>query len=82
MAATGHSCRFGCRRFLPVWPDEQTFSGYEGMSQMGLGRVKTPILGKPVRSQDTGSVSGHDRSHQQFDPDDVHDPCQIVGQNR
>src|SRR5260370_20099105 len=24
-----------------------------------------------------GSVSGHDRSHQRLDPDDVHDPCQI-----
>src|ERR1700686_1403980 len=27
-------------------------------------------------------VSGHDRSHQRLDTDDVHDPCQIIGQDR
>ena len=27
-------------------------------------------------------VSGHDRSHQLLDPDDVHYPCQIIGQDR
>src|SRR5262249_13132604 len=30
----------------------------------------------------TGCISGHDRSDQRLDPDDVHDPCQIVGQDR
>src|SRR5258705_9671811 len=29
-----------------------------------------------------GSVSGHDRSHQRLGTDDVHDPCQIIGQDR
>src|ERR1700746_804606 len=29
-----------------------------------------------------GCVSGRDRSDQRLDPDNVHDPCQIVGQNR
>src|SRR6202007_495932 len=29
-----------------------------------------------------GCVSGRDRSDQRFDPDNVHDPCQIIGQNR
>ena len=27
-------------------------------------------------------VLGRDRSDQRLDPDDVHDPCQIVGQHR
>jgi len=30
----------------------------------------------------TDSVSGRDRSHQRLGPDDVYDPCQIVGQDR
>src|ERR1700731_458288 len=30
----------------------------------------------------TGSGSGHDRSHQRLGPDDVHGPCQIIGQDR
>jgi hypothetical protein len=29
-----------------------------------------------------GPVSGRDRGYQRLDPDDVHDSCQIVGQNR
>src|SRR5258705_6579965 len=29
-----------------------------------------------------GLVSGRDRSHQRLGPDDVHDPCQIIGQDR
>jgi hypothetical protein len=29
-----------------------------------------------------GSVSGCDRGHQRLGPDDVHDPCQIIGQDR
>jgi len=33
-------------------------------------------------SQGPGGVSGRDRSDQRLDPDNVHDPCQIVGQNR
>ena len=52
-----------------------------GMSQMGLGRVKTPYPGKSVRRQDTGSVSGRDRGHQRLGSDDVHNPHQIVGEN-
>ena len=27
-------------------------------------------------------VSGRDRCNQRLDPDNVHDPCQIIGQNR
>jgi len=27
-------------------------------------------------------MSGHDRSHQRLSPDDVHDPCQIIGEDR
>lgn len=27
-------------------------------------------------------ISGHDRDDKRPDPDDVHDPCQIIGQNR
>ena len=26
--------------------------------------------------------SGHDRSDERLDPDDVHDPCQIIGEDR
>ena len=32
-----------------------------------------------VTSQ-AGSASGHDRSYQRLGPDDVHDPCHIVGE--
>src|SRR2546429_2492970 len=51
------------------------------LSVVSLGRVKTSFPRKLVRSQD-GTVSGHDRSHQWFGPDDVHDPCQVIGQDR
>ena len=44
--------------------------------RIGSWPCKNTLPGKSVRSQ-TGSVSGHDRSHQRLDPDDVHDPCQI-----
>ena len=33
-------------------------------------------------SQGPAGVSGRDRSDQRFDPDNVYNPCQIVGQNR
>jgi hypothetical protein len=52
------------------------------MSQKGLGRVKTALRGR-CRSGILGAGgSGHDRSDQRLDPDDVHDPCQIIGRNR
>jgi hypothetical protein len=43
------------------------------MSLMGLGRVKTPFQRSRWEAR-TGSVSGHDRSHQRLGPDDVYDP--------
>jgi hypothetical protein len=45
------------------------------LCQNGLGDVGPG-------SQGRGVVSGRDRSDQRLDPDNVHDPCQIVGQNR
>ena len=51
------------------------------MSGPGLGRVKTRFPGKSVEAR-TGLVSGHDRGRQRLGPDDVHDPCQIEGQDR
>src|SRR5580700_8783758 len=51
------------------------------MSVRGLGRVKT-VLKKSILGAEPGSVSGGDRSDQRLDPDDVDDPCQIIGQNR
>ena len=35
----------------------------------------------PIQCRVPGDL-GHDRSDQRRDPDDVHDPCQIIGQNR
>src|ERR1700721_984158 len=52
------------------------------MSQLGLGRVKMAREGRRYREQKAEWVSGRDRSDQRLDPDDVHDPCQIVGQDR
>jgi hypothetical protein len=52
------------------------------MSQKGLGRVKAALRGR-CRSGILGAGgSGHDRSDQRLDPDDVHDQCQIIGQDR
>jgi len=51
------------------------------MSVKGLGRVKTPFQGSRSEAR-TGSVSGRDRSHQRLGPDDVHDPCQVIGEDR
>jgi hypothetical protein len=48
------------------------------MSQLGLGRVKMAREGRRYREQKAEWVSGRDRSDQRLDPDDVHDPCQIV----
>jgi hypothetical protein len=51
------------------------------MTAAGLGRVKTRSLGSRTEAM-TGLVSGGgDRSQQRLDPDDVHDPRQIVGQD-
>src|SRR5258708_2074455 len=52
------------------------------MSALGLGRVKTPFQGRRCEKPEPGSVSGHDRSHQRLGPDDVNDPCQIIGKDR
>ena len=48
---------------------------------LGLGRVKTPFRGSRREGQDR-PVSGRDRGHQRLVPNDVHDPGQIVGQDR
>src|SRR5580698_6793386 len=50
-------------------------------SPMGLGRVKTTLAMSPLAGGPSG-VSGHDRGDQWLDPDDVHDPGQIIGENR
>ena len=51
------------------------------MSEVGLGRVKTALAMSPLAAGPSG-VSGRDRSDQRLDPDDVHDPGQIIGENR
>jgi hypothetical protein len=51
------------------------------MSATGLGRVKTPC-GKSVLGKGQSWASGHDRGDQRLDPDDVHDPCQVISQDR
>jgi hypothetical protein len=57
----------------PSWPC---------MTAMGLGRVKTVPKGRRSWQPGAEAASGRDRSDQRLDPDDVHDPCQIIGQNR
>ena len=52
------------------------------MSAKGLGRVKTPFPWEVGEKLGTAPVSGRDRSHQRLGPNDVHDSCQIVGQDR
>src|ERR1700730_17824779 len=52
------------------------------MSFPGLGRVKTVSQGRRTWEPGPRYVSGHDRSHQRLDPDDVHDPCQVIGEDR
>src|SRR5258705_12154033 len=49
--------------------------------QNGSWPCKNPLRRKSVRSQGR-LVLSHDRSHQRLGPDDVHDPCQIIGQDR
>jgi hypothetical protein len=49
---------------------------------MGLGRVKTVSQGRRTWEPGPRCVSGHDRSHQRLGTDDVHDPCQIIGEDR
>ena len=51
------------------------------MSEKGLGRVKTALAMSPLAGGPSG-VSGHDRGDQRLDPDDVHYPGQIIGENR
>jgi hypothetical protein len=48
---------------------------------LGLGRVKR-ALGIGPGSERRGCVSGRERSDQRLDPDDVHDPGQIIGEDR
>ena len=52
----------------------------KAMSEMGLGRVKTGGEGRQYWEQKPEWVSGRDRGDQRLDPDDVHDPCQIIDQ--
>ena len=51
------------------------------MSGSDLGRVKTPFVGKSVRSQ-TGPASGRDRGDQRHYPNNIYYSGQIIGQNR
>src|SRR5580693_8586899 len=51
------------------------------MSRLGLGRVKTALAMSRLAGGPS-SVSGHDRGDQRLDPDDVHYPGQIIGENR
>lgn len=47
----------------------------------GSWPCKNTFPGKAMRSQDRFGLR-HDRSHQRLDPNDVHDPRQIIGQDR
>ena len=51
------------------------------MSALGLGRAKTVSMGVGFESK-RRMASGHDRSDQRLDPDNVHDPRQIIGEDR
>ena len=50
------------------------------MSAQGLGRVKTPLREMSI-SILGAEVSGYDRRDQRLDPDDVHNPGQIIGKD-
>src|SRR5205809_815604 len=49
--------------------------------ELGLARVKAPFRGSR-REGRASSVSGRDRGHLWLGPNDVHDPRQIIGQDR
>jgi len=49
------------------------------MSGLGLGRVKTTLEEAGSECREPGVI---DRSDQRLGSDDVHDPCQSIGQNR
>src|SRR6516162_802123 len=51
------------------------------MSAMGRGRAKTVSMGVGFESK-RRMASGHDRSDQRLDPNDVHYPGQIIGEDR
>src|SRR6516164_6219996 len=51
------------------------------MSVRGLGRAKTVSMGVGFESK-RRMASGHDRSDQRLDPNDVHYPGQIIGEDR
>ena len=57
---------------------------YPVVFNVGCGSwpCKNGLKGMSVLPARTGSVSGRDRIDQRLDPDDVYDPCQIIGQNR
>jgi hypothetical protein len=50
-------------------------------SAPGLRRVKTALGMSAPAARAQLVFSGRDCSDQRLDPDNVHDPCQIVGQN-
>src|SRR5450755_3969624 len=50
-------------------------------SEMGLS-CKNELKWTLVFEARTGPVSGRDQSYQGLDPEDVHDPRQVVGQSR
>ncbi|MET4424246.1 hypothetical protein ABIB87_006856 [Bradyrhizobium sp. JR18.2] len=73
-----------CEAVSGVFPFRQAKAVPKRGAQMtasGLGRVKTPFRESRGESR-TGSTSGHDRGHQRLGPNDVHNPGQIVGQDR
>ena len=49
--------------------------------RFGSWSCKNTSPRRALRSRD-GSVSGRDRGHQRLGPDDVHGPCQVIGQDR
>jgi probable addiction module antidote protein len=77
VTARGHECDASApgNRFqsASINNEQHTITLTVLESAQGLGRVK---------KAETGSVSGHDRSRQRLGPDDVHDPRQIISQDR
>src|ERR1700749_2450689 len=63
------------------WASARTLQTNVLMSEFGLGRVKTALAMSRLAGGPS-SVSGHDRGDQRLDPDDVHYPGQIIGENR
>lgn len=54
-------------------------AGDTRLMSRALGMYRRRLVASPAS---TGSVSAHDRSHQWLGPADVHDPREIIGQDR